>query len=182
MAPSISWNTLRILPVCSHWKLLPLGILNTLVATIISLYKFSGDAFFFYCMFGVLVLTYAALAMDRKSECTHTLFKEHWSFSHRAHAVPWCGNPFFMVLLLFWWYLNMFLLFNHPVPPPPPPQPGSAAHLALVREAANFKLKYGRKKEAISDLEQLWKWVESLRKVWHVWSVWVEKKKIQCAP
>lgn len=37
------------------------------------------------------------------------------------------------------------------------PQPGSAAHLALVREAANFKLKYGRKKEAISDLEQLWK-------------------------
>uniref|UniRef100_A0A8C2ZEI8 Signal recognition particle subunit SRP72 n=1 Tax=Cyclopterus lumpus TaxID=8103 RepID=A0A8C2ZEI8_CYCLU len=36
-------------------------------------------------------------------------------------------------------------------------QPGSAAHLALVREAANFKLKYGRKKEAISDLEQLWK-------------------------
>lgn len=39
------------------------------------------------------------------------------------------------------------------------PQPGSAAHLALVREAANFKLKYGRKKEAISDLEQLWKWV-----------------------
>uniref|UniRef100_A0A671UUA3 Signal recognition particle 72 n=1 Tax=Sparus aurata TaxID=8175 RepID=A0A671UUA3_SPAAU len=36
-------------------------------------------------------------------------------------------------------------------------QPGSAAHLALVREAANYKLKYGRKKEAISDLEQLWK-------------------------
>uniref|UniRef100_A0A8P4KQ58 Signal recognition particle subunit SRP72 n=1 Tax=Dicentrarchus labrax TaxID=13489 RepID=A0A8P4KQ58_DICLA len=36
-------------------------------------------------------------------------------------------------------------------------QPGSVAHLALVREAANFKLKYGRKKEAISDLEQLWK-------------------------
>uniref|UniRef100_A0A8C6KJ53 Signal recognition particle subunit SRP72 n=1 Tax=Nothobranchius furzeri TaxID=105023 RepID=A0A8C6KJ53_NOTFU len=36
-------------------------------------------------------------------------------------------------------------------------QPGSAAHLALVREAANFKLKHGRKKEAISDLEQLWK-------------------------
>ncbi|KAI4796243.1 hypothetical protein KUCAC02_027876 [Chaenocephalus aceratus] len=35
-------------------------------------------------------------------------------------------------------------------------QSGSAAHLALVREAANFKLKYGRKKEAISDLEQLW--------------------------
>uniref|UniRef100_A0A8C6KID3 Signal recognition particle subunit SRP72 n=1 Tax=Nothobranchius furzeri TaxID=105023 RepID=A0A8C6KID3_NOTFU len=35
-------------------------------------------------------------------------------------------------------------------------QPGSAAHLALVREAANFKLKHGRKKEAISDLEQLW--------------------------
>uniref|UniRef100_A0A3Q1HPY5 Signal recognition particle subunit SRP72 n=1 Tax=Anabas testudineus TaxID=64144 RepID=A0A3Q1HPY5_ANATE len=34
-------------------------------------------------------------------------------------------------------------------------QPGSAVHLALVREAANFKLKYGRKKEAISDLEQL---------------------------
>ncbi|XP_061747937.1 signal recognition particle subunit SRP72 isoform X2 [Nerophis ophidion] len=36
-------------------------------------------------------------------------------------------------------------------------QPGSEAHLALVREAANFKLKHGRKKEAISDLEQLWK-------------------------
>ncbi|XP_057707056.1 signal recognition particle subunit SRP72 [Corythoichthys intestinalis] len=36
-------------------------------------------------------------------------------------------------------------------------KPGSTAHLALVREAANFKLKYGRKKEAISDLEQLWK-------------------------
>uniref|UniRef100_A0AAY5KWW7 Signal recognition particle subunit SRP72 n=1 Tax=Esox lucius TaxID=8010 RepID=A0AAY5KWW7_ESOLU len=36
-------------------------------------------------------------------------------------------------------------------------QPGSPAHLALVREAADFKLKYGRKKEAISDLEQLWK-------------------------
>ncbi|XP_017285263.1 signal recognition particle subunit SRP72 [Kryptolebias marmoratus] len=36
-------------------------------------------------------------------------------------------------------------------------QPGSAAHLALVREAANFKLKHGRKKEAISDLEQLWR-------------------------
>uniref|UniRef100_A0AAY4CJ29 Signal recognition particle subunit SRP72 n=1 Tax=Denticeps clupeoides TaxID=299321 RepID=A0AAY4CJ29_9TELE len=36
-------------------------------------------------------------------------------------------------------------------------QPGSSAHLALVREAANFKLKYGRKKEAISDLEQLWR-------------------------
>lgn len=42
-----------------------------------------------------------------------------------------------------------------------PPQPGSAAHLALVREAANFKLKYGRKKEAISDLEQLWKCVRA---------------------
>ncbi|ROL41099.1 Signal recognition particle subunit SRP72 [Anabarilius grahami] len=36
-------------------------------------------------------------------------------------------------------------------------QPGSAIHLALVREAANYKLKYGRKKEATSDLEQLWK-------------------------
>lgn len=36
-------------------------------------------------------------------------------------------------------------------------QPGSTPHLALVREAANFKLKHGRKKEAISDLEQLWK-------------------------
>ncbi|XP_072553821.1 signal recognition particle subunit SRP72 [Paramormyrops kingsleyae] len=36
-------------------------------------------------------------------------------------------------------------------------QPGSSAHLSLVREAANFKLRYGRKKEAISDLEQLWK-------------------------
>uniref|UniRef100_A0A5F5PZK8 Signal recognition particle subunit SRP72 n=1 Tax=Equus caballus TaxID=9796 RepID=A0A5F5PZK8_HORSE len=35
-------------------------------------------------------------------------------------------------------------------------QPKSPAHLSLVREAANFKLKYGRKKEAISDLEQLW--------------------------
>uniref|UniRef100_A0A4W3I8E6 Signal recognition particle subunit SRP72 n=1 Tax=Callorhinchus milii TaxID=7868 RepID=A0A4W3I8E6_CALMI len=30
-------------------------------------------------------------------------------------------------------------------------------HLLLVREAANFKLKYGRQKEAISDLEQLWR-------------------------
>uniref|UniRef100_A0A671RQF9 Signal recognition particle subunit SRP72 n=1 Tax=Sinocyclocheilus anshuiensis TaxID=1608454 RepID=A0A671RQF9_9TELE len=36
-------------------------------------------------------------------------------------------------------------------------QPGSAIHLSLVREAANCKLKYGRKKEATSDLEQLWK-------------------------
>ncbi|XP_062841181.1 signal recognition particle subunit SRP72 isoform X2 [Trichomycterus rosablanca] len=36
-------------------------------------------------------------------------------------------------------------------------QPGSPVHLCLVREAANFKLRYGRKKEAISDLEQLWK-------------------------
>ncbi|KAJ8377868.1 hypothetical protein AAFF_G00251000 [Aldrovandia affinis] len=35
--------------------------------------------------------------------------------------------------------------------------PGSSVHLSLVREAADFKLKYGRKKEAISDLEQLWK-------------------------
>lgn len=35
-------------------------------------------------------------------------------------------------------------------------QPGSAAHLSLVREAANYKLKHGRKKEATSDLEQLW--------------------------
>ncbi|GAB5570802.1 signal recognition particle subunit SRP72 isoform X1 [Prionailurus iriomotensis] len=35
-------------------------------------------------------------------------------------------------------------------------QPKSSAHLSLIREAANFKLKYGRKKEAISDLEQLW--------------------------
>uniref|UniRef100_A0A8C5B3X8 Signal recognition particle subunit SRP72 n=1 Tax=Gadus morhua TaxID=8049 RepID=A0A8C5B3X8_GADMO len=34
---------------------------------------------------------------------------------------------------------------------------GSPTHLALVREAANFKLKHGRKREAISDLEQLWK-------------------------
>jgi len=29
--------------------------------------------------------------------------------------------------------------------------------LSLIREAANFKLKHGRKKEAISDLEELWK-------------------------
>ncbi|KAG7269688.1 hypothetical protein CRUP_009750 [Coryphaenoides rupestris] len=36
-------------------------------------------------------------------------------------------------------------------------QAGSLTHLALVREAANFKLKHGRKREAISDLEQLWK-------------------------
>uniref|UniRef100_A0A672NF67 Signal recognition particle subunit SRP72 n=1 Tax=Sinocyclocheilus grahami TaxID=75366 RepID=A0A672NF67_SINGR len=36
-------------------------------------------------------------------------------------------------------------------------QPGAAIHLSLVREAANYKLKYGRKKEATSDLEQLWK-------------------------
>ncbi|XP_072920116.1 signal recognition particle subunit SRP72 isoform X2 [Hemitrygon akajei] len=36
-------------------------------------------------------------------------------------------------------------------------QPNTPAHLLLVREAANFKLKYGRQKEAISDLEQLWR-------------------------
>ncbi|KAG9486528.1 hypothetical protein GDO78_006737 [Eleutherodactylus coqui] len=36
-------------------------------------------------------------------------------------------------------------------------QPNSSAHLALIREASNFKLKHGRKKEAIIDLEQLWK-------------------------
>ncbi|XP_032915884.1 signal recognition particle subunit SRP72 [Catharus ustulatus] len=36
-------------------------------------------------------------------------------------------------------------------------QPKSAVHLSLIREAANFKLKHGRKKEAISDLEELWK-------------------------
>ncbi|CAO2639592.1 Signal recognition particle subunit SRP72 [Lemmus lemmus] len=36
-------------------------------------------------------------------------------------------------------------------------QPKSPAHLSLIREAANFKLKYGRKKEAVSDLEQLWR-------------------------
>ncbi|GAA6092867.1 signal recognition particle subunit SRP72 [Tachysurus ichikawai] len=36
-------------------------------------------------------------------------------------------------------------------------QPGSLVHLSLVREAANFKLRYGRKKDCISDLEQLWK-------------------------
>ncbi|XP_076844749.1 signal recognition particle subunit SRP72 [Brachyhypopomus gauderio] len=35
-------------------------------------------------------------------------------------------------------------------------QSGSVTHLSLVREAANFKLRYGRKKEALSDLEQLW--------------------------
>ncbi|KAM4708495.1 signal recognition particle subunit SRP72 [Discoglossus pictus] len=36
-------------------------------------------------------------------------------------------------------------------------QPNSTTHLSLIREAANFKLKHGRKKEAINDLEQLWK-------------------------
>ncbi|KFO89166.1 Signal recognition particle subunit SRP72, partial [Buceros rhinoceros silvestris] len=36
-------------------------------------------------------------------------------------------------------------------------QPKSSVHLSLIREAANFKLKHGRKKEAISDLEELWK-------------------------
>uniref|UniRef100_A0A2K5EG77 Signal recognition particle subunit SRP72 n=1 Tax=Aotus nancymaae TaxID=37293 RepID=A0A2K5EG77_AOTNA len=36
-------------------------------------------------------------------------------------------------------------------------QPKSPAHLSLIREAAIFKLKYGWKQEAISDLEQLWK-------------------------
>ncbi|KAG8594977.1 hypothetical protein GDO81_001382 [Engystomops pustulosus] len=36
-------------------------------------------------------------------------------------------------------------------------QPNSPAHLSLIREASNFKLKHGRKKEAIDDLEQLWK-------------------------
>ncbi|NXD43500.1 SRP72 protein, partial [Copsychus sechellarum] len=35
--------------------------------------------------------------------------------------------------------------------------PTSPVHLSLIREAANFKLKHGRKKEAISDLEELWK-------------------------
>ncbi|KFO33220.1 Signal recognition particle 72 kDa protein [Fukomys damarensis] len=33
-------------------------------------------------------------------------------------------------------------------------QPKSPPHLSLIREAANFKLKYGQKEEAISDLEQ----------------------------
>lgn len=36
-------------------------------------------------------------------------------------------------------------------------QPGTPVHLSLVREAANFKLRYGRKKDCIIDLEQLWK-------------------------
>ncbi|XP_063313353.1 signal recognition particle subunit SRP72 [Pelobates fuscus] len=36
-------------------------------------------------------------------------------------------------------------------------QTNSPTHLSLIREAANFKLKHGRKKEAINDLEQLWK-------------------------
>ncbi|XP_063277462.1 signal recognition particle subunit SRP72-like [Prinia subflava] len=36
-------------------------------------------------------------------------------------------------------------------------QPKSPVHLSLIREAANFKLKHGRKKEAINDLEELWK-------------------------
>ncbi|XP_075681642.1 signal recognition particle subunit SRP72 [Rhinoderma darwinii] len=36
-------------------------------------------------------------------------------------------------------------------------QPNSPAHLSLIREASNFKLKHGRKKEAIDDLQQLWK-------------------------
>uniref|UniRef100_A0A8C5LRX3 Signal recognition particle subunit SRP72 n=1 Tax=Leptobrachium leishanense TaxID=445787 RepID=A0A8C5LRX3_9ANUR len=36
-------------------------------------------------------------------------------------------------------------------------QANSLTHLSLIREAANFKLKHGRKKEAINDLEQLWK-------------------------
>uniref|UniRef100_A0A8C6XSH8 Signal recognition particle subunit SRP72 n=1 Tax=Naja naja TaxID=35670 RepID=A0A8C6XSH8_NAJNA len=36
-------------------------------------------------------------------------------------------------------------------------QPKSPILLSLIREAANFKLKHGRKKEAISDLEELWK-------------------------
>lgn len=43
-------------------------------------------------------------------------------------------------------------------------QPESPVHLSLIREAANFKLKHGRKKEAISDLEELWKWVGWLLK------------------
>uniref|UniRef100_U3JW71 Signal recognition particle subunit SRP72 n=1 Tax=Ficedula albicollis TaxID=59894 RepID=U3JW71_FICAL len=38
-----------------------------------------------------------------------------------------------------------------------PGMPKSPVHLSLIREAANFKLKHGRKKEAISDLEELWK-------------------------
>ncbi|RMC13915.1 hypothetical protein DUI87_08998 [Hirundo rustica rustica] len=37
-----------------------------------------------------------------------------------------------------------------------PGMPKSPVHLSLIREAANFKLKHGRKKEAISDLEELW--------------------------
>ncbi|XP_063770679.1 signal recognition particle subunit SRP72 [Pseudophryne corroboree] len=36
-------------------------------------------------------------------------------------------------------------------------QPNSPTHLSLIREASNFKLKHGRKKEAVNDLEQLWK-------------------------
>ncbi|XP_025902271.1 signal recognition particle subunit SRP72, partial [Nothoprocta perdicaria] len=36
-------------------------------------------------------------------------------------------------------------------------EPKSPVHLSLIREAANFKLKHGRKEAAISDLEELWK-------------------------
>lgn len=80
--------------------------------------------------------------------------------------------------------LNMFPVCNYLVLFPS--QPGSAVHLALVREAANFKLKYGRKKEAISDLEQLWKWVTVLKKyssssICVIWLV-LAWKRTQCAP
>ena len=61
-------------------------------------------------------------------------------------------------------YPDPFCSLSHSLPPPfslslSYSQSGSPTHLALVREAANFKLKHGRKREAISDLEQLWKYV-----------------------
>ncbi|XP_043915380.1 signal recognition particle subunit SRP72 [Protopterus annectens] len=48
-------------------------------------------------------------------------------------------------------------VFNHAIQWYKKHEPNSPIHLFLVREAANFKLKHKRKKEAISDLEQLWK-------------------------
>ncbi|KAL7988505.1 hypothetical protein Chor_007424 [Crotalus horridus] len=65
-----------------------------------------------------------------------------------------------------------------------PGMPKSPVLLSLIREAANFKLKHGRKKEAISDLEELWKQnpddVHTLAQLISAYSlVDAEKAKIQ---
>uniref|UniRef100_S4RX44 Signal recognition particle subunit SRP72 n=1 Tax=Petromyzon marinus TaxID=7757 RepID=S4RX44_PETMA len=36
-------------------------------------------------------------------------------------------------------------------------EPHSTVHLRLMREAAQFKLRHGRQKDAVNDLEQLWR-------------------------